>query len=303
MTGATNSPTPHSRSSGALMSLSAMLAGVLLFAFVTSAAAATMYSLNSGYMGAGTFYGPGRIKDSVLFNAQINHIAFPAPLAFVTPFENNGGVEPNICGERETRQHFTGMLSDNVTKINENVDVCAFQVANTHILAAIIDGGMHDGEQVAVALEGGEMVMTMDFALDMGIGAAGIIKMPFYGTTGEVTIPASLQTQLHLPGGVDRAGSLQAGARLHGRLGDFNHDGMLDGAIVVAGNIPLTSIFMPGAPYALIRYFETNIPYTGHLIGRLPVARDSGAAEPPALTVLAPAGTPAAHSGGAAKSE
>jgi len=272
----------------------------LLFACITCAQAATMYSLKSGYMGAGTFYGPGRIKDTPLFDAQINHIAFPAPLTFVTPFENNAGSEPNICGERQTRKNFTGMLSDNLTKINENVDVCAFEVNNMRILAAIIDGGFHGGEQVAVALQGGEMVMTMDFALDLGIGTAGIIKMPFYGTTGEVTVPSSLQTQLKLPGGIDRAGSLKAGTKLRGRLGDFNHDGMLDGAIVVAGNIPLTSVFMPGAPYALIRYFETNIPYTGHLIGKLAASRGAGEREPPVLTVVAPPspppGGPAANS-------
>ncbi|MDB6101261.1 MAG: hypothetical protein JWO52_1260 [Gammaproteobacteria bacterium] len=275
---------------------------VLLLAGAACAPAATMYSLKSGYMGAGTFFGPGRIKDTSLFDAQINHIAFPSALAFVTPFENNGGSEPNICGERQTRTKFTGMLSDNLTKINENVDVCAFEVNNMRILAAIIDGGFHGGQQVAVALQGGEMVMTMDFALDLGIGAAGIIKMPFYGTTGEVTVPASLQTQLKLPGGIDRAGSLKAGTRLRGRLGDFNHDGMLDGAIVVAGNIPLTSVFMPGAPYALIRYFETNIPYTGHWIGKLPGNRPVGANEPPALTVVAPATAALRPSGSAAQS-
>jgi hypothetical protein len=275
---------------------------VLLLAGAACAPAATMYSLKSGYMGAGMFYGPGRIKDTPLFDAQINHIAFPSALTFITPFENNGGSEPNICGERQTRAKFTGMLSDNLTKINENVDVCAFEVNNMRILAAIIDGGFHGGEQVAVALQGGEMVMTMDFALDLGIGAAGIIKMPFYGTTGEVTVPASLQTQLKLPGGMDRAGSLKAGARLRGRLGDFNHDGMLDGAIVVAGNIPLTSVFMPGAPYALIRYFETNIPYTGHRIGKLPGNRTPGANEPPALTVVAPATAALSSSGRAAQS-
>jgi hypothetical protein len=37
----------------------------------------------------------------------------------------------------------------------------------------------------------------------------------------------------------------------------------------VAGNLPLTSIFMPGAPYALIRYFQTDMPADGQLIGKL----------------------------------
>jgi hypothetical protein len=266
---------------------------VLFVVGTTVTSAATMYSTKSSYMGAGTFYGPGRIKDIPIFDVQINHIAFPSPLTFVTPFENNGAAEPNICGERETRDKPTGMLSDNVTKINENVDVCAFQLNNARVLVGVVDGGKHQGKQVAVAFEGGEMLMTMDFAIDLGIGAPGIIKLLFYGTTGEVTVPQSLQTQLNLPGGTDVAGSLRSGTKLHGRLGDFNHDGLLDGAIVVAGNIPLNSVFMPGAPYALIRYFETDIPYDGHVIGKLPGTR--AANEPPVLTVIAVGG--AAESG------
>ena len=51
---------------------------------------------------------------------------------------------------------------------------------------------------------------------------------------------------------------------------EFDGNGMLDGAIVVAGNLPMTSIFMPGAPYALVWNFETDMPYDGQLVGRLP---------------------------------
>lgn len=261
----------------------------MLLATAASASAATMWSTKLSFMGAGTFYGPGRLADSVLFDATISNISFPSPLTFVTPLGNNGGAEPNLCGERELRETPTGLLSDNITKINENVDVCSFVITGKKILVAVVDGGGHHGEQIAVALSGGEMLMTMDFALDLGIGTPGIIRMPFNGTTGEVEIPLSLQTQLHIPGGVDRAGSLKSGDKIRGRFGDFNHDGMLDGAIVVAGNIPLTSVFMPGAPYALIRYFETDIPYDGHLI-KLPVEnREKN--EPPRLTVIPP--TPA----------
>jgi hypothetical protein len=266
-----------------LLFLSALLVATV------SASAATMWSTKQSFMTAGTFYGPGRLADSTLFDATISNISFPSPLTFVTPLGNNGGAEPNLCGERELRQTPTGLLSDNLTKINENVDVCPFVITGKKILVAVVDGGGHQGEQIAVALSGGEMLMTMDFALDLGIGTPGIIRMPFNGTTGEVEIPLSLQTQLHIPGGVDRAGSLKSGAKIRGRFGDFNHDGMLDGAIVVAGNIPLTSVFMPGAPYALIRYFETDIPYDGHLI-KLP-GEHGDKNEPPRLTVIPP--TPA----------
>jgi hypothetical protein len=262
----------------------AMIPGLLMLCAAAPASAATMYSRADSYMGAGTFYGPGRVPDSRLFDAQITGIGFPSPLNFVTPLSNNGAEPPNICGEAESGKKPTGFLSDGVTRINENVDACAFDLNNARVLVAIIDGGPHQGQQVAVTTaKDGEamMTMTMDFAIDMGIGKAGVIKIQFYGTTGEVVVPPSLQTALGIGGGVDAAGSLKPGDKLKGRLGDFNKDGMLDGAIVVAGNIPLNSIFMPGAPYALIRYFETDVPYDGVLIGKLHDAkitrRDAGA--------------------------
>ncbi len=248
----------------------ALLACLLVLFAATPTPAATMYSRKDSYMGAGTFYGPGKVPDSVLFDAQISGIGFSAPLNFVTPLSNNGAAPPNVCGEAQSGKTPTGLLSDGVTRINENVDACAFDLNHARVLVAIIDGGPHQGQQVAVTTsQDGKatMTMTMDFAIDMGIGKAGVIKIPFYGTTGEVVVPTSLQTALGIGGGVDAAGSLQPGDKLQGRLGDYNHDGMLDGAIVVAGNIPLNSIFMPGAPYALIRYFETDVPYDGVLIG------------------------------------
>jgi hypothetical protein len=66
------------------------------------AGAATMYSRKDSYKGAGTFYGPGKVPDSVLFDAQISNIGFSAPLNFVTPLSNNGAEQPNICGEQES---------------------------------------------------------------------------------------------------------------------------------------------------------------------------------------------------------
>ena len=232
-----------------------------------------MYSTKDSYMGAGEFYGPGRIADTAIFDVVIRNIGFSAANHFVTPFSNNGAAEPNVCAEHELNRQPTGLLSDGVTRINENVDVCSFKLNGTSVFMGIIDGGFHEGQQVAVTVDGKggvTMIMTMDFAIDMGIGKAGVIKIPFYGTTGEVTVPYSLQTQMGIEGGVDQAGSLKPGAKLKGRLGDFNGDGMLDGAIVVAGNMPLDSIFMPGAPYALIRYFETDVPYTGVTVGAAP---------------------------------
>ncbi|KOR29602.1 hypothetical protein TI04_08185 [Achromatium sp. WMS2] len=234
------------------------------------AAAFTVYSIKDSFMGPGIFYGPGRLADSLLFDVVIRNVAFTSAGTFVTPFFNNGAAEPNVRGEIATTDNPDGYFSDGTTPINENADVGPFELSGSPFLVGIGGGGAHQGEQISVLLDNHLMIMTMDIVFDMGIGPAGVISAPFYGTTGEATLPPSIQTKLGYPGGIDRAGSLKAGDKIRGRLGDFDGNGMLDGAIVVTGNLPLNSIFMPGAPYALIRYFETDMPYNGALIGKLP---------------------------------
>ncbi|HEY6808581.1 MAG TPA: hypothetical protein VI356_21365 [Myxococcales bacterium] len=261
----------------------AAAAAALVLAAPSLAGAATMYSNHKSFGGPGIFYGPGATPDSEIFEVTIHNIGLQSGGNFITPMLNNGGAEPNICAERELGRAPTGMLSDGTTRINENVDVCAMKLNNLMILAAVVDGGPHGGQQISVTLDEKVLVMTMDFALDLGMGKSGVMRFPFYGTTDEVTVPFSLQTQMGLPGGVDKAGSLPSGTKLKGRLGDFNGDGFLDGSLVVAGNLPLDSIFMPGAPYALIRNFDTDIPIGGKLLGKLPGKREQG--DPPPLRV------------------
>lgn len=243
----------------------AFFAGLLIAGLKLDAA--TMYSSHNSFGGVGTFYGPGSFEDSELFEVTIRNIGFLTDLSFITPMVNNGGEPPNTCGDKLLREKPTGLLSDGKTRVNENVDVCPFILQDMKIMVGIIDGESHQGEQIAVTLENGALVMTMDTALDLGIGEAGIIRIPFYATTGSVSVPSSLQTQLGIPGGIDRAGSLASGTKLNGRFGDYNDDGLLDGAIVLAGNIPLDSMLLPGAPYAFIRYFDTDVPVDGDIYG------------------------------------
>lgn len=243
--------------------------GIGLAGVNSIAVAATMYSVKSQDFGTGVFFGPGSVDDTELFPVIIRNLAFNAPLNFITPMVNNGEAEPNVCGEMEINGKATGLLSDGVTKLNENVDVCAFEIEGMKILVGIIDGGAHYGQQVATMTEEGTMVMTMDTALDLGVGEAGVIRIPFYASTGEVVVPTSLQTKMGLPGGIDKAGSQPSGTVLKGRLGDYNNDGMLDGMIVLAGNIPIDSMLLPGAPYAFKRYFETDVPYDGAIYGNI----------------------------------
>lgn len=247
--------------------LNVLLLSVLLN---SSVFAITVYSTKDSYQGAGLFYGPGPLKDIDLFDVVIRNIGFATPGYFITPFFNNGAAEPNILGELMLDDTPDGLFSDGIHKINENLDAAPFDLGGSQFLVGVAKSGAHAGQQISVLLNDELMIMTMDFIFDMGIGASGIIKMPFYGTTGEVTLPPSLQTQMGIEGGHDYAGSLKSGDKLKGRLGDFNKDGMMDGAIVVVGNMPMNSILLPGAPYALIRNFETDLPYNGELLGKLP---------------------------------
>jgi len=249
-------------------SLGAVLLAAGLLACGT-ANAFTVFSNKDSYRGAGEFYGPGKLPKSPLFDVIIRNVAFTSAATFVTPFANNGGAEPNAPGEVATSDKPDGYFSDGKTPINENIEVGPFELNGTKVLVGIAGGGGHQGEQIAVMLDKHAMIMTMDIVFDMGIGAAGVVAAPFYGTTQEATLPPSIQTQMGLPGGIDRAGPLKSGDKIRGHLGDANGDGRLDGAIVVTGNMPLTSVFMPGAPYALIRHFDTDMPYNGAVLGKL----------------------------------
>src|SRR5688572_21880252 len=160
-------PQCKARSSRALTGWCAIALGACAWMCMSGVTmAATMYSTKESFMGAGTFYGPGRIKDTTIFDVIINPIGFTSTLNFVTPFVNNGGTEPNVCAEAELgHTKPTGLLSDGVTAINESVDVCSFDLNNAKVLVAIIEGGPHQGQQIAATInEDGEpiMVMTMD---------------------------------------------------------------------------------------------------------------------------------------------
>jgi hypothetical protein len=256
-----------------------MLAALLLGAAVPGVADAfTVFSTDQSLNNSGIFYGPGKLPDSKIFNVLIRNVVFLGDRTFVTPFVNNGAEGPLSTGEREIEKAPNGMLSDGITPVNENADTGPFELNGIPFLAVIAGGGKHGGEQISV-MHDGNMIMTMDIGFDMGIGEGGVVTFPFYGTTGEVTVPYSLQTQLGLAGGTDRAGSLKSGDKIHGWLGNAAQDGFLSGSLVVAGNMPMSSIFMPGAPYALTRNFQTDMPVDGQRVGRLPGSQEQREAE------------------------
>lgn len=232
------------------------------------ASAFTVFSDAKSLGGPGVFYGPGKLPQVPIFDVTIRNVTFANAGVFVTPYVNNGSEGPFTSGQLAMTKTPSGFMSDNLTTVNVNADTGPFDLNGMTMLAAIAGGSAHGGEQISVMYDG-VMIMTMDMGLDMGIGAAGVMKFPFYGTTDEVTVPYSLQTQMGLPGGIDRAGPLASGTKMRGRIGDSDGDGFIDGALVVAGNMPLDAIFMPGAPYLLIRNFQTDMPADGQIVGTL----------------------------------
>ena len=225
--------------------------------------AATLWSNDKSYLGPGLFFGPGALpQPAKLFGATIRRMAFHTDIDFVTPFLHNGTALPNVPGPHAD---FDGTLVDG-TKVNENVTLGAFMLAGVRMMPFVARTGAFRGQQISVTQSNGDMIMMMDLVLDIGIGERGLIKVPFYGTTGTLTIPRSLQSQSG-GRGVDRAGPLQSGETISGRIGDFNGDGYIDGTIVAVGVMPLDSPVFPGQPYALSRNFETDIALEGTVMG------------------------------------
>jgi hypothetical protein len=239
----------------------------------------TLWSTSATYLGSGEFQGPGANLDNApLFATVIRHMMFVNSRDFVTPFENNGDREPNICGAGQMTAGVGGRLSDG-SLINENVDTCAAVIGGVKVLPAVIYGGFYMGEQISATQDDGNITMAMDLGIDLGVGARGVVKVPFYGTTGEVTVPTSLQTQMggH---GIDQAGIYPSGTRLRGRIGDFNHDGWIDGTIVATGVMPLDSTFYPGQPYVIVRHFETDIPIDGEWSSNVKALQEAATGRP-----------------------
>jgi hypothetical protein len=249
--------------------LHAGLLGLTLGAITaTSSPAATLWSTRESYLGPGTFYGPGAFTaKQELFPIRIEGMIWTTERDFVTPFVNNGGAAPNVPAEQAFRGPVDGRLSNGL-RINENAETYPTNIAGLDLLVAVVDGGPHAGQQLAVTSENGEVVMTMDLALDMGTGEKGVVVLPLYGTTGSLVVPPSLQTQQG-GRGIDQAGDLVAGTTIRGRIGDFNRDGWIDGTLVAVGTLPLDSPFFPGQPFAFARHFETDMPIEGETFGNV----------------------------------
>jgi hypothetical protein len=239
--------------------------GLIATSHAPVVSANNLWSTPSSYLGTGYFFGPGAyMTPTPLFPAMIRNLSFISQQNFVTPFWNNGAEEPNVKSEKDFPA-IDGKLSDG-TKINENVDLGTFTLAGVRFLPAVGEGGEFFGQQRAMTAADGNVIMDMDLLLDLGIGAKGIIRIPFHGTTGVLTIPEPLTDPKGAPG-AKQAGLLKTGETISGRVGDFNNDGFIDGTLVAIGVMPLSSPVYPGQPFAMSRNFETDIPIEGALYG------------------------------------
>jgi hypothetical protein len=208
---------------------------------------------------AGNFYGPGNTGVHPFNNAEVRNLILTGPLNGVIPFFNNGAAAPNVSAEVLQGLVIDGRTSDG-RLINENVD--------TGLHLDLVDPASGEKANLMVVALGAEefgpdakfnLVFNTSVEADPGF-AAGIRPLQVAFTTGAARIPPSLKTRMGLPGGHDFAGPFQTGEVLIGRMGDFDHDGMLDGELVLAGNAPLDLVVGVGDPIAQRRPWVSDIP-------------------------------------------
>lgn len=220
----------------------ALLAGLALA--LPTAADDYAFQLHGGH-----FYGPGPVvPDTPLPDGLIQGIQFDLDkLAGVAVYAPSADT-----------------LSDGETHTNANIQAGELSIGGDSDHKAFwlyaVAGGPNEGRETYRFDDDHNMVWTVDLALDPGF-PEGIVRVDnFTLTTGQRTVPLSLQTEQGMPGGYDKAGSLESGTVLVGRVGDFDADGFLDGVIVASANVPMQADLLPGAPVGNVRGFSSDIP-------------------------------------------
>ncbi len=218
-------------------------------------------------------FGPGPFPDQKLNTAWIRHLKLRNFLNGSVNGFNNLEREPNVSGEVRQGRTVDGRLSDN-TLINENIDMGNAVIMNDqfNLLLAAVYGGPNRGDTHFYVDEDFNWWIKDDIAIDPGF-EFGVVKInDFTFTTKPRIIPYSLQTQQRHPGGMDQVGSTAAGRVASGSLGDRDQNGLLDGTFNAIGIFPLTSMFLPGAPFVQTFGFESDIPISAADAALLTVA-------------------------------
>jgi hypothetical protein len=154
-----------------------------------------------------------------------------------------------------------GKLSDG-TLINENIDMGNAVIINGqfNLLLGAVFGGPNKGSSHFFLDAADNWTIRDDIAMDPGF-PEGVVKInQFTFSTGPRAVPLSIQTEHKFPGGVDKVGSLASGDIVVGRLGDDDFDGHVDGVFFAMGQLPLSSPFLPGAPFVQRMEFTSTVP-------------------------------------------
>jgi hypothetical protein len=241
--------------------LFALLLSSAVVGTTTGTAAAAEIPGHSLFIDGGTFHGPGKFPDSPLPTGVLGGIELGPRLTGVTRYFNNGSEPPNVPGGAEMVGAAEGRMSDG-TPFNEHVwgGVAMVGRGAMSFMTVVASGGPNEGQELYEMGEDLSWHIYTDLALDPGFPEGIVLTENIHITSGVLRVPLSLQTLATAPGGIDRAGSLPSGAPVFGRLGDRDGDGMLDGTIVGASNVPAEHIFTPGAPVVQRRDFHSDIP-------------------------------------------
>lgn len=191
---------------------------------------------------------------------RVRHLLLVGPSDWLIPFDNNGPDAPNVCAALETLVDRPG------TRINENVDSCPTVLSSGELSILVVDGGRHQGNQLATISPSGEVAMSADVLLRFA--NLPEIRTSFYATSGVAKVPPELRSQA--ADIARRVPWMAAGpGELRGRIGDFDGNGWVDGTVVAVGTLPEGAAAKAGTQYLLIRHFETDLPVAGVLSGNV----------------------------------
>ncbi len=207
----------------------------------------------------GTLYGPGDLGVHSLQAGSLDNFVVTAPLTGTISLFNNGPEEPNIFAETLHVGEVDGKLS-NGEIINENVNagfVLNIVEPETGQLVQLFVCSV-SAESVAPD-ENANLVFELTAGFDPGLPEF-VVTMPITFVTGIAQVPVSEKSRRGLIGGHNNAGPYPTGYARVGKLGDFNHDGLLDGEFVHGGVAPYELIIAEGDPILIVRPFNTDIP-------------------------------------------
>lgn len=191
---------------------------------------------------------------------RIRNLLLIGPSGWLVPFNNNGPNAPNVCAAFETS------VGRPEIRVNENVDSCPTMLSGGEVSMLVVDGGRHQGNQLATISPSGEVAMSADVVLRFG--NLPEIRTSFYATSGVTKAPPELRSQAEDI--ARRVPWMAAGpGELRGRIGDFDGNGWVDGTVVAVGTLPEGAAAKAGTQYLLIRHFETDLPVAGVLSGNV----------------------------------